>query len=136
MRVIIGRCPLHDEITAFFNIPPGMSVIFSWGDAIYNPTGGKITRELHAHEEVHAGRQGVHDADVMIWWRRYMAEPLFRYREELPAHIAEYHAYCKRHGSGRTQFLDKVAWRLSSPLYGSIVTYATARDAIIMGRGE
>lgn len=133
MRVIIGQCPMHDEVTAFFQIPPGMAVIFSWGDAIYNPTGAKINKELHAHEEVHSGRQGKTDNDITLWWRRYMSEPLFRYREELPAHIAEYQAYCKRHGSGRVQFLDKVAERLASPLYGNIVTYAAARDAIIMG---
>jgi hypothetical protein len=124
---------MHDEITAFFQIPPGMAVIFSWGDSIYNPTGAKISKELHAHEEIHSGRQGKYEADVRLWWRRYMSEPLFRYHEELPAHIAEYHAYCKRHGSGRVQFLDKVAERLASPLYGSIITYAAARDAIILG---
>lgn len=131
--MIHGQCPMHDEITAFFNIPLGQAVIFSWGDAIYNPTGAKISKMLHAHEEIHSARQGKSEADVLMWWRRYMADPLFRYDEELPAHVAEYHAYCKRHGSGRVQFLDKVAERLSSPLYGSIVTYEMARSAIILG---
>ena len=131
MKVVVGPCPWHSEITDFFKIPPGHSVIFSWGDIIYNPGNGKITRELHQHEEAHGARQGSTDADIMMWWRRYMDDALFRIEEETIAHVAEYRAYCKRHGSGRPEFLNMVATRLSSSMYGNMLGFMQARDLII-----
>lgn len=133
MRVINERPPMWEQIDAAFKIGRN-PIIFCWGQAIYNPNGGKVTRELIAHEEIHAERQGPFEAGIKAWWEQYLVDPAFRLEEELPAHRAEYKAFCKRHGSstGRARYLGIVASRLCGPLYGSLLDLGTARDRIIL----
>jgi len=130
MRIAIAYPPLYERIDAAFSVA-GKPVIFCFGDTIFNPMGVPITRELMAHEEIHSERQG---AEVLDWWERYLADSGFRYLEELPAHAAEYRAYCKRHGSGRDKYLNAIAQRLASPLYGNVVGVEAAKLAILTAR--
>lgn len=64
-----------------------------------------------------------------------MTEPEFRLAEEIPAHQVEYRAFCENHTNGpgrnaRRLALHHVAARLSSPLYGRLVSYEAARRLI------
>lgn len=129
MRIAIARPPLYEKIDAAFHVA-GKPVIFCFGDTIFNPMGVPVSRELMAHEEIHSERQG---DDIIAWWERYLIDPGFRYQEELPAHVSEYRAYCKRHGSGRNKYLNAIAARLASPLYDARVTYEQAHMAILTG---
>lgn len=129
MKELRERPPLWDEIDAAFNVV-GKPVIFAFGGIIYNPENGKITRELMAHEEIHGQRQGPTADDCFVWWRRYIQDRGFRLQEEIPAHQAEYRAYCKRHGSGRDKYLDFAASKLAAPLYGNLITIPQARRFI------
>lgn len=132
MKISYERPPMFDVIDRVFHVA-GKPIIFAWGDTIFNPMRIDITRELHAHEEVHGDRQG---PDIVAWWERYIIEPSFRLAEELPAHHAEYRAFCKRHGGATQQraYLTDVADRLASSLYGGIITRAAARNAVLTGR--
>jgi hypothetical protein len=88
------------EIAARFpNRPPG--VIYAFGDTIYNPGGGFIPPAIVAHEAKHGARQAAlgpsaHSttrwSGVDVWWRCYLENADFRYREELLAHAEEYRA--------------------------------------------
>lgn len=131
MRVVADYPPMFDRINAVFPSAANPGVIFTWGQTIYTPTGGKVTRELMAHEEIHAERQGKTEGEIVDWWNRYLIDPGFRLDEELPAHRAEYQAYCKRHGSGREKFLSHVAARLSGPLYGGLVNFREAKQMVM-----
>jgi hypothetical protein len=127
-----ARPPMFEEIAATFSLARKQNVVFAWGDTIYNPGGGRLSPEIHVHEAVHGKRQG---ADVEGWWRRYIAEPAFRLEEEIPAHIAQYRAFCVNHtkGNARNQrrlYLHHVAKCLASPLYGSLIRYDDARKLI------
>lgn len=131
MRVVVAKPPLFDEIDTAFGIA-GKPVIFAFGDTIYNPMGVRIGEELMAHEAVHGKRQG---SDVEGWWRRYIADPEFRLEEELPAHVAEYRAFCLNNTKGharnaRRLALHHIAARLASPLYGRLISYEAARKAL------
>jgi len=130
MRIVYERPPLFSLIDAAFGIA-GKPVVFAFGDAIYNPERIEITPELHAHEAVHGERQA---AGPETWWRSYIADARFRLFEELPAHFAEYHAWCANHPelgrTGRRLALAHIARRLSSPLYGGLVSYEVARKLI------
>lgn len=132
MRVVVADPPMFDRICAVFPDAVRPGVIFTWGDRLYNPSNGKVTRELMAHEEIHSERQGKTEMEVVEWWNRYLADAGFRLDEELPAHRAEYQAYCKRHGSGREKFLSHVAARLAGPLYGGLVNLREAKN-LVMG---
>ena len=133
MRILIERPPMWEQIDKAFGIGK-QPVIFCWGQFIYNPNGGKVTRELHAHEEIHSARQGPFEEGIKAWWGRYLIDPAFRLEEELPAHRAEYRAFCKRHASStaRQRYLTMVAERLCGPLYGNLIDLSQARDRIML----
>ena len=135
MKIIFDRPPNYDKINAAFNIE-GKPVIIAYGDYIYNPLGGKITKSLIEHEFIHCAQQGGGSEETMIemWWDQYIADPHFRYLQELQAHAAEWRHYAKRHpGKRAAQYLDHVATKLSSELYGNLVTREKAAEAIMTG---
>ena len=119
-QIINDYPPLFDEIDAAFNVR-GKSIMFSFGDRLYNPEGIEIPPELVAHEAVHGERQSSGQR-VRDWWRRYMADRLFRLNEEIPAHQAEYR-YLLEHGNRyqRCSALRRTAARLAAPLYGRLI---------------
>ena len=106
-------------------------VLFTYGNVIYYPGGrrrGPISDAIMAHEAVHARRQG---DDPAGWWQRYLTEKSFRYTEELVAHQVEYLVASEGVGRQiRRRALALIAHRLSSPLYGRMVTLDQAREAI------
>jgi hypothetical protein len=78
-----------------------------------------------AHELVHGARQ---KDDVRGWWRRYIDDPVFRLKEEVQAHKAEFAraAYGVKDRNRRAKILDVTAHRLAHPLYGGIIPYMDA----------
>jgi hypothetical protein len=121
MRVIRGFPPNIRKINQTFNVR-GMNVFFAWGDTIYAPMGGKLPPELMAHEEVHGRRQ---NGDPAAWWERYLSDPGFRLQEEIPAHLAEL-----EHLGRPEHALRYIAERLSSTLYGSMVSFEDALEIL------
>ncbi len=127
MRVIAAHPPNFDELDRVFDIG-NKPVIFAWGFTIFNPNGGEVSAALHAHEAVHGHQQG---RDILGWWRRYIDEPAFRLEQEIPAHRAEY--LVLSHGVSRQvrrNSLRIVAKKLSSPLYGGLITPREAKTMI------
>lgn len=120
---------MYKEINKAFNVR-GRPVIFCWGGTIFNPAGIKITPELLVHETIHSCRQG---SDPTSWWEDYIRSPDFRLTEEIPAHKAEFADVCTRlseDSSARATALHRIAARLCSPLYGSMVDYNEAKHLI------
>jgi hypothetical protein len=120
MAVRIERPPNFELILAAFSNADGPGVIFAYGDDIYWP-GGAEGQTLHPalllHEAVHQNRQRQTTPDK--WWAQYVRDAEFRYREELPAHVAEYNAQ-KPRGMDRndqSKLLMATAKRLIAPLY-------------------
>lgn len=131
MRILVEYPPLYETITRAFPAAKGAGVIFAWGDIIYNPSDILVSRELIAHEEIHSAQQANYET-IMLWWHLYLETATFRYAQELPAHQAEYRAYCNRHPNSRkrAEYLNEVSAKLASPLYGSLMTVDAARRAI------
>lgn len=129
MIIVHDYPPMFDEIDAAFNVR-GKPVIFSWENFIYNPMSIAVTPELMAHEEVHSRQQL---GSVHTWWKHYIADPEFRFKQELPAHHAEYRRFCDtcKDRGRRAAFLETVAFKLAAPLYGNLVTHREARRAIM-----
>lgn len=127
MKVIRQFPPMFAEINKRFNVR-GKPVIFCWADTIFNPNNVKIGPELMAHESVHSTQQGT---EPEVWWARYLIDDEFRLDQELPAHRAEFE-FCRAHYDGRAleRMLHRIADRLASPLYGSMIEYADARQRI------
>lgn len=130
MNIVNSAPPNYKDIVSVFPAAAKPGVIFTYGDTIYNPSGGPISDPLMAHEGIHCGRQGT---EVKKWWSKYLVDPEFRLAEELPAHRAEYRAF-KTICSDRNainSYLIEVANRLSSPLYGAVITQWKARKEIM-----
>lgn len=142
LEIVDGYPPNFEEIAKALPAARKPGVIFTYGSVLYAPTHGRpggvqIPTWLMAHEEVHAQRQEAY-GDLQGWWRRYIDEPRFRFAEELPAHIEEWRIVkrdvaVRQH---RRRLLHEIATRLSSPLYGNVVPYKTARELILEGVRE
>ena len=128
MKVLFTFPPMYAQINRAFDVR-GKPVIFTWGGVIHNPSRINISPELMVHEGVHAQRQGdTPDA----WWQDYIADEHFRLAEEIQAHRAEYADVCLRAPTDKVRetALHRIAARLSSPLYGSMVDYYEARRLV------
>lgn len=136
MKVVQAPPPIYDEIVAVFPGAARPGVLFCFGDKIYAPgLRSVIGPEFFAHEQVHGDRQG---ADVLGWWKRYLAEPAFRLEEELPAHVAEFKSLCEQQRykwvsarAMRRTIAAFVARKLAAPLYGNLITVEDAKKAIL-----
>lgn len=97
-------------------------VVFCYGDTVYNPKGDKLFEPIIAHEEVHS-RQQKDCGGPEAWWDRYIAEPKFRFDQELEAHREEYRvASMHLPRNHRRRVLRGLSERLAGPLYGKMVT--------------
>ena len=130
MKVVKDYPPNYEAVKAKFN--PAKTAIFTYGDTIYNPSGGVLSLELLAHEAVHIRQQA---SGAEEWWARYMEDDEFRLDQELEAHRVEYQAFCARvkDRNKRAVFLNQIATRLASPMYGRVISTREASRAISQG---
>lgn len=130
MNIVSTHPPNYADILAVFPDAAKHGVIFTYGNTIYNPSGSDISPALHAHEGIHCGRQG---SAIDEWWARYLVDVEFRLNEELLGHRAEYRAFLAttRNRETHNHYLQQVAQRLSSPLYGNLLSMQQARKAIL-----
>lgn len=125
MKIEVDKPPGFEAIVAAFPKAAEPGVIFAYGDTIFNPSNIVIPPALMAHEEVHGKRQlapnGVITRTVTIekWWEKYLADPEFRYNEELYAHAAELAELKKQitDRNDRAKLVMQTASRLIAPLY-------------------
>jgi hypothetical protein len=108
--------------------------MFCYGDTIYSPSSEYIPPQLIAHEEIHSAQQ--RRSGPQAWWAEYLIDVSFRYRQELAAHIVEYHDFIRftKNRQMQRSYLAAVAKRLSGPLYGGVISYSDAILAIQRGR--
>ena len=134
MKIINSNPPNIDELDSKFNIR-GKPIIFTYGDIIYNPLNVFVSPELMSHEEVHSVRQTNDRASIELWWEKYLIDPEFRLNEEVLAHRAEFKKYCETHKDRNNQnlFLNGISQRLSSSMYGNMLTVNKARKKITGG---
>lgn len=133
MKVIRAFPPNFSAIAKVFPIKGKPGILYAWGDTIYNPSDVKVTPWIRDHEEVHGKRQmsiGFLYSGTERWWTNYLVSPQFRLEEELLAHQAEYRSYVEHNSGGYGSYLDTVAHRLSSALYGNLITFHGARELI------
>lgn len=132
MKVINDYPPNYSRIAEAFDLA-GRSVVFTYGDVLYNPHRGNIKAHLLRHEEVHSRQQAAYPGGPAAWWERYLADPDFRFRQEVEAYAAQYSYYCdlKSNRWKQLEFLDSIAGDLSSKIYGSICSPEKARSAIL-----
>ena len=127
MKIVKEFPPIYDKIKEKFTLSG--REIFAWGNIIYNPGEGELGPELIAHEKIHKKQQG---NDIEGWWEKYLADDNFRFKQELEAHQMEYKEFCKlnKDRNIRHRYLVYLGGRLSSPVYGSMVSQMEAIKSI------
>lgn len=132
MKVIKAFPPNYTEIAKVFPVAGKPGILYAWGDKLYNPSGVQVSPWLMAHEETHGRQQQA--VDIPLWWRRYIDDPWFRLDQEIEAHRKEWQEYLDLMQGANpkhvNQYLDLIASRLSSPLYGNLITFDRAVEEI------
>lgn len=117
-------------------LPVTRSNIFAYDHIIYSPGFSTLPLQLHAHEAVHFVQQDAHGGGVEGWWDDYLRSAKFRLAQEIPAHREEYRCLLASAPSRqvrrkvKAKDLNNLAKRLSSPMYGGIITMAQAKMEI------
>lgn len=134
MEIILDYPPNIEEIRKVFTFT--RRVIFAYDGAIYNPDRMPLTTPIVEHERVHFKQQEAMGNDE--WWRRYLADPVFRADQELPAYRAQYrsaapmirkkHALEARHLC--LEYAKKLAEALSGDTYGHCISFDEALNYI------
>jgi len=128
MRIINEKPPIYDKILAVGMLPHA-GVVYTYGDAIYNPSGAVLPEYLIIHEEVHMTQQGDHPD---TWWARYLDDQHFRIEQELEAYAKQYVFICRfvKDRNQRAKILLQLACSLSGPIYGKVVSQQWAYEEI------
>lgn len=131
MKIVKGWPPNFEAICAAFPWVRGNPrTIFTYGDTLYAPGGGKgIDGPLRIHEQTHARQQAA--IGVEEWWRRYIEDPGFRLAQEVEAYHAQYRAMSK---VDKLQQIRRIAGDLSGPMYGRLCSFEEAKEFIRSGR--
>lgn len=131
MKIVNEFPPNYNRILEVFpEVATQKHVVFTVGNVIYNPAGGKLPSYVVAHEGVHTLQQ--HAIGVDIWWDKYLVNPQFRLEQELEAYQAEYKYFCRMYKdrNERNSFLRFQALMCSSPMYGEMVPFNKAMELI------
>lgn len=128
MKIVKGYPPIIDKIKEKFTIHD--TTVYTWGDTIFTPAGVIINDHVMIHEEIHEWQQR-RIGSPEAWWERYLADPAFRFQQELEAYQAQYKFFMKHHDRNKVFFfLHGIAGDLSGELYGHMVTYDKAKRLI------
>ena len=130
-RVVADWPPNIDEIREV--LPVTANNIFAYDEVIYNPGGSKLPPWLVEHEKVHFMQQAKYPGGVKSWWNRFLLDPVWRLKQEIPAHQLEFHVYgqCGNPRNARRVYLKGMAKRLSAPIYGNIINFHEAKRLIV-----
>lgn len=132
MNIVLKTYPpnIRKIREVFGELPKGM--VFCYGNIIYAPDSisGMIDPFLMKHEQTHSKQQAEIGRDK--WWELYLKSTDFRISQEVSAFQNQYKEG-KKYIKDRNQlsvWLVRLARELSSDVYGNILTFQDALDAI------
>lgn len=122
------------EVKEKFGVDWNSNVIFTYEDLITTST-GEMTEDLIAHEQTHTRQQLEFVGGADAWWRKYLDDPEFRFKQELEAYRNQYEWLIKniKDRNEVSRFLMHYAKTLSGKMYGNMVDFGTAMTMIKNG---
>jgi hypothetical protein len=123
IKIVKENPPNFEDIIKVLPAATQAGVIFAYDGVIYAPGDYDLPQWLIAHEEVHFAQQEF-VGGAAIWWERYLADPEFRYAEEIVAHRTELRVFnaCTKDREAKVKHRLVCSVRLSSEQYGNIRT--------------
>ena len=131
MKIIEDFPPNYAEITKTFDID-GKSIVFTYGDTIYNPRKAKIQPHLERHESIHWEQQQKYGGPEK-WWERYLIDNKFRLEQEIEAYAAQYKFVQEEMAvprQAKRRFLLQICKDVSGPIYGHCISFERAKQLI------
>jgi len=122
---IIPRKPVFFGLLKLFFPAIGDNTIIAFGDTIYAKD--PLSKDKIVHEQVHLEQHKYSNLWAIIYLIRYRLSKRFRLKSEIEAFHEQYSV------SG-DWILEKAAKILSGKLYGEIISYKDAKEAIKKGR--
>lgn len=130
MKIVIGPPPNYDDIVRAFG-PVSRTAYFAWGETIYTRQARQdIDLGVVRHESVHSQQQK-RVGGPEIWWRRYLADPVFRREQEIPAYRAQLAFYALKVPRKVLRMATlAISKEMSGPMYGKMMTRQEAMQAL------
>lgn len=125
MNIVVGLPPVYPEIVAHGITPPD-TAIYTYGDIIFNPSGGELSDDLKRHEETHQLQHAMIGA--RHWWTMWLNDPRFRVEQELAAYQKQYRFFCgvRRDRNEQARFAVALARAMAGPMYGNVISFDEA----------
>lgn len=135
MKIVKEYPPNYETICkAIPAVRKRKTIVFTYGDTIYVPSGVKLSADIIAHEEVHERQQLKMGKDN--WWKIYLENPHFRADQELEAYRRQALIIKETmNRATRRKALKAIAGDFSGEMYGKIVTKEEALN-LIGGKDE
>lgn len=128
MKFSNEKPPIYDRLHEKFGVEFKNGIAIAYGDTVHCVN--NLTTDMEVHEKVHFVQQA--KVGLQEWWNKYIDDPGFRLAQELEAYRAQYKyliGYApKNYTYGR---LQEIAKDLSGPMYGSMMSFEEAKQAII-----
>lgn len=126
MKIVNEKPPIWASVRVLLDFDEKRT-IFTYGDTIYNPAKVIVSPDLIVHEMVHEKQQAAMNLfgrwfGAARWWKIYLHDPEFRFRQELEAYRAQYH-YMARQINDReklSRYLVNMTRELMGPMYGNL----------------
>lgn len=133
MKIIYDFPPNYAAIAKAFKIEGDSSVVFTYGETLYVPGGTKVSldKPLMKHEETHVRQQRA--MGVEAWWERFLIDPEFRFEQELEAYREQYRSMAALPLGMRVAYLTHISKALAGEIYGNLMTWPEALEAITQG---
>lgn len=137
VTIIVGKPPVFDAVCMAFGIN-AETAIFTYGDKIYTPIAQNLPDHIIEHEKVHMEQQDHSEKGAILWWGKFLRDPLFRVDQEARAYGRQYQFVCEQGWSrpSRRHFLKQLAKILSGPLYHQAITEEAAKQRIKLYAGQ
>lgn len=123
--------PIWEEAHKHFEIDDEFTV-YTYGNKLHNPARLRLPTETIEHEKVHMIQQSKTEGGPAEWWKKYFADPEFRFLQECEAYGRQYAFYCreKKDRNARARYLWELARVLTSPMYKVEKDHSDARQRI------
>lgn len=127
MKVVKDFPPNFSEIKSVLN--PDSTMVYTYGNIVYNPSGGEIPADIEYHETIHQKQQSFY-TDPSFWWALYLNDKRFRLEQELEAFYGQWQ-FVKRSLPSKIaeECLDELAFNLSK-LYNLAINRHQAKTLL------
>ena len=138
-KVEIEFPPNYKELCEVFDIKDSKTIVFTWGDTLYNPFNIPISQDLLVHEQTHTRQQQslIKDYETLqkgarLWYNKYIKDKDFRLDQEIAAYRNQYKFFTEvvKDRNKQAKFLWEIARHLSSEMYGNIIEHSEAMQKI------